>query len=80
MNIYSYTFTAECPNNLGQFVEYTLIMETDAMIMAEDLKKACEFGLPLFHECIADRLFDEFKGRQMISADHGGVGITTIRE
>lgn len=80
MNIYSYTFTAECPAAPGEHVEYTLIMEADRMIMVEDIVKACAFDKPMFHEHIADWLFDEFKGRQTISAEHCGVEITTVRE
>lgn len=78
MNTYHTTFSVACPVN-GDYVHYSLCIETTAVIPAEDLSAACERFDHHLHEQIADALVDRFRGKQTLSANHRGVDITTTR-
>jgi hypothetical protein len=80
MNRYSVKFKAKCPNN-GAIIDYSLRIETDEMIMVEELlqfiKKHSSEG---FHEQIADDLVQSFGGSQYLVATHENVKIETYRK
>ena len=80
MNRYQLSFSARCPVN-GRAVRYDVTVETPSgrTIMVEDLQAACAVEETL-HEPLADALFVRFGGRQVITALHHGVRITTVRE
>lgn len=78
MNIYRYRFIASCPND-GARVAYTLTIETDDVLMAEDIEAACRFKAAVYHENLADELHARFGGQHTITAKHGKVDITTVR-
>lgn len=79
MNRYSVKFKCVCPNN-RKVINYTLVIESDEMIMVEELtqhiKDECSEG---YHENIADELFNAFGGSQQLVAIHHGVLIETYR-
>lgn len=77
MNIYRYTFTAECPND-GAQIEYHLTIKTGAMLMAERIVEATK-GLRGFQEHIANKLADLFPGQHTLIAVHNGVEVETQR-
>ena len=80
MNRYSVKFKCICPNN-KKTISYELVIETDEMIMVEELtqhiKDHCSEG---YHERIADDLFCSFGGEQYMIANHHGVQIETFRK
>lgn len=78
MNRYTYRFSVKCPNN-NRVVEYRLILDSQRMIMVEDIAKKCKSLKPTYHEQIADQLYDAFGGQQTIRAHHHGVDIETVR-
>ena len=80
MNHYKVRFNVRCPNQEHGFIGYTLTIESDKMIMVEDIKKHTKFDEAGYHENIADYLFAELGGRQTITAVHHGVEIVTTRE
>ena len=80
MNRYKIRFNVRCPNQEHGFIGYTLTIESDSMIMVEDIKKHTTFDEPGFHEDIADYLYKALGGNQTITAVHHGVELTTIRE
>ena len=80
-NTYRITFTARCPNN-DQVISYCLEIEADHVIMAEDIVAHANAAKELFrpyHENMADYLFTELGGRQVMKAFHHGVWIETKR-
>lgn len=78
LNIYEHQFEAICPVD-GARIAYSLRIETEAVIMAEDIAAACRFDAPVFHEAVADELWAKFGGHQTLTAMHGTVKIDTIR-
>ena len=78
MNIYEKLFISKCPNN-GEFITYSLRVETADMIQVEHINTACSLLKLAYHEVVADELFKRFGGLQTIKAHHHGVDITTIR-
>jgi hypothetical protein len=49
------------------------------VIKAESIVAECTFDQPVFHEAVADRLFESLGGRQVLTATHTGVEIETRR-
>lgn len=79
MNIYTQHFWATCPEN-GRSVDYTLVIESPAMIMVEEIQKAVA-EVKGYHEQIADELVKRFGGtRQTLEAYHHGTHVKTIRQ
>jgi hypothetical protein len=78
MNNYEIKFTVKCPMD-DDCVEYTLNLQTDKMVLVEDLVRATDIKPSGFHESIADGLFALFGGYQTITAVHQGVKIITTR-
>ena len=84
MNSYTVRFFARCPKN-GLRIDYTLTVErseeddADGHLLVEDLVDAVSLLDRGFHEDLADQLHREFGGRQMLTADHHGVTIQTVR-
>lgn len=79
MNNYRVEFFAFCPVN-GVRIKYQLHIETMEVIMAEQIVDEVTLHDKGFHEQIADDLFRSFGGRQILTAEHHGVSIETIRE
>lgn len=77
MNRYVHTFVCECPNN-GVKVSYTLTVVHADKVMVEEIIAACDVGIA-FHEDLADALLVRLGGRQVMTAFHHGVWITTYR-
>lgn len=81
MNSYTIQFAANCPTN-GVRTNFTLRIDSPAMVMVEELVayvEAIESGAPAFHEEIADRLAERFRGAHTLTAWHHGVLIETKR-
>jgi hypothetical protein len=78
MNIYRYQFVANCPTNDKPII-YSLSIETEEVIYAEHLMTACALIESDYHEDIADKLSERFKGVQTLKANHHGVDIETRR-
>lgn len=78
MNKYTYEFYNTCPNDKER-IEYCLVVESDEVIMCERIVEACVLMDSLYHETIADNLFTEFGGKQVITAIHQGVKVETFR-
>lgn len=79
MNTYETIFWADCPAN-GERIVYSLTIRTAAFIKVESLVARLKQMTSAFHEDIADMLFAEFGGHQTMTAEHGGVTITTERK
>lgn len=77
MNIYTQRFWATCPAN-GNSVDYLLTIETERMIMVEDIQAAA-MNLKGYHEEFADKFLKEFGGQQTLVAYHHGTTIKTVR-
>lgn len=77
MNVYTQYFWATCPNN-GRSVDYALTIETSRTIMVEDIQSAVA-NLEGYHEAFADKLFQQFGGRQTLVAHHHGTDVETRR-
>lgn len=77
MNQYVHTFVVECPNN-GMRVRYNLTITTPGRVLVEEIVEACSVSRA-YHEDLADTLHARFGGRQVMSAFHHGVWITTSR-
>jgi hypothetical protein len=78
VNVYTQRFDAPCPRN-GKRINYVLKVFSRTAIQVEDLQ-AFVAALPgLYHEQIADRLFERFGGTQTLNAEHHGTGIQTVR-
>lgn len=78
INVYHTTFMAACPNN-GIQISYDYTIETQAMILVEDIIEEVRGIDAGYHEAIADRLYRRFEGRQTLVAHHHGVDIRTLR-
>jgi hypothetical protein len=78
MNIYRYQFVANCPTNDKPII-YSLTVETLETIYVEHLMTACALIESDYHEDIADKLSERFKGFQTLKAHHHGVDIETHR-
>jgi len=78
LNKYTTQFFAFCPVN-GVRILYTLCIEIQQTIMAEELIDAVTLLDKGFHEEFADQLHREFGGKQTLSASHHGVDIVTER-
>jgi hypothetical protein len=77
MNIYRIQFVSKCPINSDPII-YNLEIQKDEFIAAEAIEKAVTVEMTL-HEFLANNLFREFGGRQVLTARHGRVEIKTIR-
>lgn len=81
MNIYHAKFSATCPNN-NQTIGYNLRIESQHVIMVEDITKECaeaaKLGKP-YHETMADYLHSRLGGKQHMTGFHHGVLIETYR-
>lgn len=77
MNIYRHQFVSKCPVNLDAII-YSLEIQKNDFIPAEAIEKACKVEMTL-HENLANNLFEEFGGKQVLKAVHGRVEIETIR-
>lgn len=77
-NTYKHTFVVECPNNAQQII-YSLQIVTDKTVMVEHILTACALFKRGYHEDIADQLHERFGGHQVITANHHGVQIETVR-
>ena len=78
INTYKHEFYVICPVN-EQVIKYNLAIKTNGLIMVESIIEACKLFKRGFHEDIADKLFDLFRGFQVIVANHHGVEIETER-
>lgn len=78
MNKYTYSFFSTCPNN-GEIISYELSITHDKTIMVEHIKSSAKTMEGRFHEDIADLMYREFGGLQVIRATHHGVQIETTR-
>lgn len=78
MNSYSTEFFSLCPSNNVR-IKYQLLIETDCVIMVEDVIDEVTLHDRGYHEAIADQLHRTFGGRQTLVADHHGVRIETLR-
>lgn len=78
MNHYTARFHARCPSN-GQPILYTLTLSTVSTIMIERITAAVSAVGVGYHEDIADSLWSQLGGQQVIEADHHGVAIRTVR-
>ncbi|HEV2612500.1 MAG TPA: hypothetical protein VGU61_19720 [Noviherbaspirillum sp.] len=78
MNIYRYQFAAACPINDAQII-YQLTIETTHMIHVEHIVTFAALHKTGFHEDLADKFYNKFRGRQTMTAHHHGVNIETIR-
>lgn len=78
-NTYSTEFFAKCPNN-GIRIKYRLWIDSPTPIPVEQINAAVDAVDDVFHEEIADTLAQRLPGHQILTADHHGVTIETIRE
>lgn len=78
MNSYKVMFFARCPRNNIR-ITYHLEIKNQTFVSVEDIVGFVDQFKDGFHEEIADQIFTEFGGHQILSADHHGVTITTTR-
>jgi hypothetical protein len=78
MNVYTQHFRSMCPKG-GNWVDYLLTIETTDVIMVEAIQDAVKKFDGLFHEQIADDLWQQFGGRHRIVAHHHGTDVETVR-
>ena len=80
MNRYEAKFSMNCPND-DEDIAYTLIIESDSMLMVERINGIIEHASPRdFHEELATYFHGELGGSQRLTATHQGVIITTVRQ
>jgi len=79
MNSYTTEFFSFCPTNNVR-IKYCLVIQTDKVIMVEDIIDEVMLHHRGYHEEIADQLHRTFGGRQILVAEHHGVKIETVRE
>lgn len=79
MNSYSTEFFSICPTNSVR-IKYCLVIQTNKIIMVEDIIDEVTLHHRGYHEAIADQLHRTFGGRQVLVAEHHGVKIETVRE
>jgi hypothetical protein len=78
MNQYKVFFQKPCPvNNLA--IDYTLKIKTKNVVLVEALLEFVEQLPSDYHEIIADKFSQKFGGKQVLSAFHHGVYISTKR-
>lgn len=77
MNQYTIKFSATCPND-GAVIQYTMVVESNETIMVEDLIRSVR-DLTDYQEIIADSLFEQFGGKQIITGIHQGIKVVTRR-
>jgi len=81
MNSYFKKFLVKCPND-SDSIEYTLTIESDHMIMVEDINEVLETFTKSetgeFHEDMALFIHNEITGRQVLTATHQGVRVRTV--
>lgn len=78
MNRYTTIFFSKCPaNNLR--IKYELVIETHSTIFVEELLSFLSSFVVAYHENIADKLIEQFGGKQTLKAWHHGVLIETQR-
>ena len=77
-NIYRRSFSAVCPNN-GVAIDYALQILHRDTIMVEDIVAATTGLEAVYHEELADRLWERFGGVHTLTAHHHGVDIETRR-
>jgi hypothetical protein len=78
MNKYRHKFVCHCPNNARSIV-YELEISTPSMIHVERIVETCKAIKSAFHEALADDLYVQFGGVQLLRAHHHGVDIETVR-
>lgn len=81
MNIYTTNFTAACPND-GFPIEYKLKIESEEMIMCEEIsEKLDKYAMdPIYQEAIADELFRKLGcHRLLLFGTHAGIDVASIR-
>jgi hypothetical protein len=72
-------FFSICPKTNAR-VEYKLTIESQEMIMVEDIQTAvATFEVGDYHEAIADELHSKFGGTQTLDAHHHGTDVRTLR-
>lgn len=79
MNTYRRQFIAECPSD-GEWVVYTLQIETPQKVMVEHINTAVKVVLNGYQEDIAQELRGMFPGRLTLEATHQGVNVKTVLE
>lgn len=80
MNTYSTQFFCYCPSNdIRILYRLRIECEADVMVRVEDITTAVESLKRSFHEEAAEVLAKSLPGRQVLTADHHGVTIETIR-
>jgi hypothetical protein len=77
-NHYRFTFYARCPSD-GARIEYAVSILIKLTLPVEELRAFCAQQDGKFQESIADAMHEQFGGRQVITATHQGVQITTER-
>ena len=77
MNTYRRQFIAECPSD-GEWVVYTLQIETAQKIMVEHINTAVKVVLNGYQEDIAKELRGMFPGLLTLEATHQGVHVKTV--
>ena len=78
MNIYTYQFKLKCPVN-DLVIKYNLKIKSSEIIRIEDIVSFLAEYEKGFHEDVANKLFDQFAGYQIMKAFHHGVHIETRR-
>jgi hypothetical protein len=78
LNTYQTKFVLKCIVNQKP-VEHSLTISTQEVIVVEDLLSFIKNLEPAFHEIIADKLAEQFGGKQVLVANHHGVIISTER-
>lgn len=80
MNIYRVNFSCLCAKN-SDAIQYSMEIASERMIFVEDILSALsEYkSKSAYHEPMADQLYRKLGGRQVITANHGGIEIETRR-
>lgn len=78
MNRYTYEFKCKCPNN-QKMIDYKLVIETNEVIMVENLKEILSVE-SAYHEDLAEKIQFKFPGNQYLVAFHDDVLIETWRK
>lgn len=79
MNTYSLIKSFKCPSN-GLPIVYNIEITHAAMITVESILDYLSEFETAYHENLADELFLKFGGEQVITANHHGVSIKTVRK
>ncbi len=80
MNIYRAKFSCLCAKN-SDVIQYSLEIHSERMIFIEDIEAAIsEYkNQTAYHEPMADKLYRKLGGKQIMTANHGGIEIETRR-